>query len=113
MATMKETVLLANVVLMTQTDLIKVKTIKKKFVDQMEFVSPEELKAQDEQWGILGKTDGYIIFQHVSGRVCKLGSGCFKDYMLNVDILPTVDDLTRAYKMADDKMKAIPQLFAD
>ena len=103
--------LTGNIKLITNPELIKVKTIKRKYVEQISFC-PLTHDGYDP-FEIVGQTQGYVIVKTEHG----INKISISDYRLELIRLYTIQkpDAVREeyYRYTEDLFNQIPQLFED
>jgi len=95
-------------------DLMKVRVIKSKYVEQMEQIVPAELLSLAEKRALtpIGKTRAWIIYRREDGAFVKIHRTTLYDLLCDMWRKMGVDDTEERTK-AWDQVQRIPQLFED
>lgn len=96
--------------------LIKVQSIKKKFVDQMPEPPLKLLKEHgDEMFRIVGRVGPYVVFHSDSQQFSKIHRNEFVDYTVGtlIKLVPESErvDANELHQRAHKKFLKIPQMF--
>lgn len=107
----KEKQALVGIKLVSEPNLITVRVLKKKFLDQMEGVA-KHLKLDEIE--IIGIADHEIVFRDKNSKLKKVHRSFFIDALMakfgSVPYSMTYDDLM---KKIDDVLVSLPQLFTE
>ena len=108
-----------NVITGVDRDLLKVTTIKKKFVEQMELMSYGDFcrVAKDDQLGFVGRVeDKHVIVRTTTGFM-KVTARDWVEWRQNTayfdDTKVNAQNFERVSNMARAEWRALPQLFVD